>query len=118
MRFDLIRCDLEQSKNAHIDTKSKTFVKIAVLSGGQGPNFKFNVKLSSLLAETGSFFVRNVESKIASKSTGYLDLGARKVDFKSSGIEPLSCSSTGGYQICCFETSNIFDFLAGNLKPL
>ena len=77
------------------DTNSKDFVKIDVLLGGKGPNHKFTIKLNKLLKETGSFYVRNTKSLIASKSTGWLDLTAKKsINFKSSGISPTQCNTT------------------------
>lgn len=79
----------------HIDTINKDFAQIDVLRGGKGPNHKFTIKLNKLLNETGSFYVRNTNSLTASKSTGWLDLTAKKLkNLKSSGIEPIQCNTT------------------------
>ena len=79
----------------------KKFMQIASFESGTGPGHKFEIPPSSLLKETGSFYIRSKQSLVGSYSTGLLDLSQKEtaIGVISQGIQPVQCreNQDGGW---------------------
>ena len=75
------------------DPLKRAFISIEQLIGGSGPIQKFKVKLSSLLNESGAFYVRDTRSLVSSVSTGFIDLSQSDlIIVAGNGLEVVSRS--------------------------
>ena len=76
-------------------------MQIAAFESGFGPEHKFEIAPSSLLKESGSFYIRSKNSLVGSYSTGLVDLSQKKTSYGmvSRGIQPVQCrdNQDGGW---------------------